>query len=208
MNIQQIKSGFDIRHNSTPRSTGKHLSGVLKARGLATGRIKIMEGPELNKLIDATSIEDVGESSVLVRISIGLAWEDWLGKRLPMVSFHPGELFMDGIISTPDGIGMTDGMAWIEEYKATYKSANRNIAEEWSWIEQCKGGCKMAGLNIAILRVLYINGTYGAGGGNGNGGGRFAPLFRSYMFTFDQAELDHSWEENLKYLGQAEEEVY
>lgn len=196
------EGGFDLRvgdADKPPRSKGIHLSGVLRSIAIEGGYLK-EDDEELDDLIESTWTEQAGEDGRLVRVAIGLAWEDWLYRQpaYSHVIYHPGEVYKDGIAGSPDGIGMKGEKVWLEECKSTYKSMRRPVEEAWLWLEQCRGYCVMLGFTEAVLRVLYMRGDYRKMG---------PAIFRSYEVTFEEEELKRSWDRILLYKDRAKVEA-
>lgn len=82
-----------------PRSTGVHLSAIYRCLAIENGLLTPDALEELS-LVDARTITD---PVAVLRISIGLAWEQWYIAQLQGVVDHPGEIQLDGIYMTPDG---------------------------------------------------------------------------------------------------------
>jgi len=125
----------------------------------------------------------------------GYLWEEILsagfGNKSPV---RPGEMELDGIIGSPDGIGFEDTedengfkrtRSVVEEYKCTSKSSAKTPDEVTPWMMQVKGYCKICGANVVVFRVLYINGNYRDI--------RY-PVYRPYRLEFSQREIDENWE--------------
>jgi hypothetical protein len=114
----------------------------------------------------------------------GFLWEDLLSTVLAEhCSPRPGEVELDGIVGSPDGYDPDAGM--LDEYKCTWKSINNAHPEQvWKWMTQVKGYCKMLGVTTVRFHVLYINGDYRGSG----------PIYRSYLFSFTQKEIDENWQ--------------
>lgn len=123
-----------------------------------------------------------------------LAYKDRLGIRM-------GEVELDGIVGSPDGIGYDDPvykldgkLAWkgtgdpcLEEYKFKWKSS-KNMPNNQAFerdIIQVKSYCYMLDLNIVIMRIGFINGNYSKGAG---------PMYRIARLVFDEEELWRNWE--------------
>lgn len=97
--------------------------------------------------------------------------------------FRPGEIELDGIIMSPDGI---DPDGWVlEEYKLTWMSSTDapEAAKFWKWIVQMQAYCYALGTCRARLRVLFLNGDYKT----------CAPDYRVWEFQFTDAELHSTW---------------
>lgn len=129
----------------------------------------------------------------------GFVWEELLSMAFAERNrgeciLRPGEVILDGITGSPDGINVAK---WeLEEYKATRKSASRDVAESWYWMTQIKsyihmingkrgesggGGGRMCS---CVLRVLYINGDYKPP----------SPKYVAYRLVFSQLELGENWD--------------
>lgn len=181
------------------RTSGIHVSGVIRAIAI---QMKYLEpdDPEDSNRFDLQA---------KTRICLGLAWEDWLSKRIPELQYHFGEVVQDGIIMSPDGFSfMPDAVGAetgrVHEFKLTWKSQNRSKAwiKEWMWLAQMKSYCKAMGVTESWLHVYWINGDYGGGmGGLGTG-----PCYEVYRFEFTQAEIDLNWKLILNNAHKAEAE--
>lgn len=114
---------------------------------------------------------------------VGFLWERVLSSALAdHCSKRPGEVELDGIVGSPDGHDPDTGV--VDEYKCTWKSIrNAHPENVWKWMTQVKGYCKMLGADTVRFHVLYINGDYRGSG----------PLYRSYLFSFTQLELNENW---------------
>lgn len=201
---------IDLRGGGSKRTPGVHASGVIKVIAKETSAIKAwkedLEELELDELIRLTPYDAVGNIGILMRIIIGLAWEDWLGPRLkPLgVKYHPGELSYDGIVGTPDGIGTNPytGLPEIHEIKATFMSAKR-LAESidiWMWqvqtylvmlSEETKQLC-----TTAVIHPLYIRGDYTG----------IDPLYLPRRVQFEEEELESTWSMIQRYKDRAKPE--
>lgn len=114
---------------------------------------------------------------------VGFLWEEVLTLAFKFVlGVRPNEVFYDGIIGSPDGYSPDNG--YVDEYKCTWKSANKGIETKWKWHTQTMGYCKMiGGINVVRFRVLYINGFY-----NGEG-----PVYEDTYVHYDSVEIDNNW---------------
>ena len=97
------------------RSSGLHLSTIIRDLALKTG------------VLDSKWDFPIEEGDTTLA-AVGMAWEDWLAKHTPELEFHPGELHLDGIAMSPDGIiavELEDGrVEWVlVEIKSTLKSS-------------------------------------------------------------------------------------
>jgi len=189
------------------RTKGIHLSGVIKVMREKSGMNPKPSKPEedlrvneLSYLYQNTDPLDVRKSGVLMRAVMGLAWEDWLAEQLD-VDFHPGELSLDGIVMTPDGIGFDTetGGYLLHEIKLTFKSSKTPVTAKVDWMWQAASYLKgmSAKYNEPCLRCvfhpLYTRGDYSG----------IDPLYAPQMVEFEQEEVDLIWSEVLRYRDQA-----
>lgn len=184
---------------SQGRSPGIHVSGLIRCIALETGVLDAKWAEDLS-LVDVREITD--PVSVL-RISIGLAWDEWYLAQLPDVVAHPGEMQVDGIYMSDDGEsvevivtyrGDTHILA-LHEVKATYKSINtvwrpdlgdeHSLDTNWMWLSQCQAYCKGLGTNVAYLHVLFLCGDYHF---------PIEPVLMIWRIVFTQEEIDTKWE--------------
>lgn len=170
------------------RSSGIHLSAVLRAIALQIGTLKA-SGQDLDEMIDTTSPDCVGTSGTLMRLCIGYAWEDWIFSKLINVVHQPGELSLDGIHGTPDGIEFSEsGDITLHEGKATFKSSKGGIPEMWKW--QAASYLKMLQAKwkeecrTVIFHPLYIRGDYQG----------IDPQYLPTEIIFEQAEIESVWD--------------
>ena len=119
---------------------------------------------------------------------VGFLWEDLLSLVLrDRMAIRIGEVVLDGITCSPDGLGPdVEGYpepVVLEEYKCTWKSSRHPIDSQWYYMQQLKTYCKAVGVKVAVMRVLYLMGNYKGSG----------PQYRVFRFTFDQQEIDETW---------------
>ncbi len=116
----------------------------------------------------------------------GFMWERLLSMALPIRVERPGEIVLDGIILTPDGVGFNNQIqeSVVEEYKCTARSSNGNPADNVGWMMQVKAYCWALGLRHAIMRALYLAGNYG---------NERSPIPKTYLITFTGEELELNW---------------
>lgn len=140
-----------------------------KREGIHVSDVLSYTGGILGKVPDDDDIDDESK----LRITLGLAFEDWLGELLQRENpgsfiYHPGEYEKNGIIGSPDGILVGPGGRLMPiEMKCTAKSARYHPVDDaegkwWYWIKQgmsyvcllpnCSPVCKYI--------VCYINGAY------------------------------------------------
>ena len=135
------------RVSSMQRTSGVHLSGViryaLKKAGLWQNK------PEET------------EDEMPLMIMLGMFWEEGVVSLYPDLIWQPGEVELDDVYGSPDGL---TGQC-LEEFKFTKKSyytrKSRLILEEKLWMWQLMGYCRMLGLTQARLHVLWVDGAFG-----------------------------------------------
>jgi hypothetical protein len=158
----------------SPRSPGVHVSTLIKGIAQETG---FLPPDDLDELGLVNLLSKTGEAwwetldhVAKLRISLGLAWEEWYIPQLEAMGVvdHPGEMEVEGIYMTHDGESMDRIVRGrlepvIHEVKATYKSINTvglDLATQWMWLTQTKAYCKGAGATRAYLHVLFMCGDY------------------------------------------------
>lgn len=173
------------------RSSGVHLSGVTKYVLAKAGLL---------------NVEDKTDEMPL-RMCVGMAWEDWVVGLWPKMKWQPGEVTLDGVTGSPDGLTRYQKLdkgprvTLLEEFKATWKSSHtrQDITQEKVWMWQLMGYCKMLKLNHARLHVFWINGDYRPP----------SPKYMTYLLKFTNEELDKFWVNViLANKEHAEEEVH
>lgn len=176
--------------SKTPRSEGVHQSAIIRCIATEAGILKPEWAEELS-LVDVRTITD---PLAILRISIGLAWEQYYIPLLPDVVDHPDEMFYDGVYMSKDGesvsvIITSQGQRvqlLVHEVKATYKSLRRmgDLSEQWMWLAQLKGYCLASGTRFARLHVLFLCGDYTY---------PMRPRLEIWDIEFTQEELDNNW---------------
>lgn len=99
MRVHSKEIQLTLPESVHPRSPGVHLSGIIRLLALENGLLTPDTLEELS-LVDTRTITD---PVAVLRICIGLAWEQWYISRLQGVTDHPGEIQLDGVYMTPDG---------------------------------------------------------------------------------------------------------
>lgn len=158
-----------------------HLTPIIREIGQRTGLIKVHAAD------NGWDINFAGD--------IGFMWEDCLslvmGDRMSGVA-RVGEVEMDGIVGSPDGIGpdpLGVHPAVLEEYKFTWKSSRNLPQSNWYWMMQVKCYCRMLGLTVCEMRIAYVMGDYKGGG----------PRYREARLEFTEGELEEAWGMVTKY---------
>lgn len=178
MNILEFPEEFDLKSGlgrTSARNTGMlHLSDVAHYIDHKMG---------LSKRNKSTN-----QWNMMAAAEVGFLWEDVLSLVLAnRYAARIGEVELDGIVGSPDGVSDNDPLkVWPivdEEYKATWRSINKDPESIWYWMCQFKSYCKMLGVRVTVLRVLYINGDYKGSG----------PLAKQFRLEFSEMELDENW---------------
>ncbi len=192
---------------TTPRSSGVHVSSIIRCIATEAGILTPDDAEELS-LQDVRSITD---EVAILRISIGLAVEQ---QYIPQVlshygvKDHPGEMLYDGVYMTHDGedttviITLYEGGRYqvterIHEVKATYKSTKTvgDLRTQWMWLAQIKAYCKAKGVRFAVLHVWFLCGDYKY---------PISPKRLVWEIEFTQEEIDDNWELLSDYRDQYE----
>lgn len=156
---------------SPHRSPGLHLSTIIKSicHEIDPKRFPLTEPGDLP----------------WTRFEVGFTFERVLemafASRLPHI-FRPGEVVLDGIAMSPDGI---DPNGWVlEEYKSTWMTPHDvpEGAKCWHWKVQMMAYCHAIGSTRARLRALFINGS-----------GDRSPLYKVWELQFTEEELHDNW---------------
>ncbi len=177
-----------------PRSVGIHVSAIIRAIAGETGILK----PEWVEDLSLTDIREITDPIAILRISIGLAWEEWYIPTIlgPMgVVDHPGEMHVEGVYLTHDGesldVVLTERgdksvIITVHEVKATYKSTNTvgDMTEEWLYLTQIKAYCKAAGTRFAKIHILFLCGDYKM---------PITPKLKCWALEFTQEEIEENW---------------
>lgn len=193
MIVTPIPVHLELPPSLSPRSEGIHVSSIIRAIATETGILK-PEWAEEVSLIDARAITD---PVAVLRISIGLAWEEWYLPRMlekEGVIDHPGEMYCDGIYLTHDGesldtviiTGKKQHVLIIHEIKATYKSVKTvgDLRDQWMWMAQVKAYCKAAGTRFAQMHVLFLCGDYTY---------PIKPMLCRWSIEFSAEEISENW---------------
>lgn len=215
MRVTLVDQGISAPLSKVPRTPGVHVSRIIRALAVETGFLK----PEF---VEELSLVEVQSDSAAwwaklpevarLRISIGLAWEEYYIPTLPEVVDHPGEMCVDGIYMTHDGEsldavltrrGQTGHIITAHEIKATYKSMNciyhpktgeLDLSSQWMWVAQTQSYCK--GLNTlrAFLHILFLCGDYTF---------PIIPVLRVLCIEYTQEEIDRNWSVITSYRDEA-----
>lgn len=191
-----------------PRSEGLHVSSIIRCIAMDTG-ILTPESAEDVQLIDVREITD---PVALLRISIGLAWEQYyipeiLGPLMGVID-HPGEMILDGVYMTHDGESVELFVSErqqsfeevVHEIKATYKSTRTvgDLNTQWMWLAQVKAYCLAKRTDKAMLHVLFLCGDYSY---------PITPQLRCWLIEFTSVELEDNWSLLMAYKEEKMKEI-
>ena len=169
------------------RSTGTHLSGVLRYIARTLGTIKDY-GDDLEEVM-GTADGPGPHKGTSVRFALGFAWEEWMAARIPGLIWQPGEICLDSVYMNMDGI---DCELRVHEVKSTFKSSKNSIADVQLWMWQGCGYLKgiqaqygvSAVPRVVVYHPLYLRGDYQG----------IDPVYRPESVTFEQEEIDSVWD--------------
>ena len=179
MNVSR-RSGTFPPPGDAGRSKGVHVSEIIRRIAVRMGYI---EG-------------DQDFEKAWPVMCLGIAWERYVAGVFPATLWWPGEVALDGIAGSPDGVTVEDEC--VEEVKFTYKSASKPLDQQWMWLAQVKAYCAMLGLKKARLHVMYVNGDYKRGEGP-------KPTYVVYDLEFSEQEVQDNWELILRWKGRKED---
>jgi hypothetical protein len=189
MTSKLIQVPLNLR-SGPARSSGIHLSAVLRAIAIHLGTLKAYE-EDLDEIMMRVSPENIGTNGTLMRICIGYAWEAWIAKQVENLIQQPGELQLDGVFGTPDGLSFDGaGNITLHEIKATFKSSKGGIEKVQLWIWQAAAYLKMLQVKwgeecrTVVFHPLYIRGDYKG----------IDPQYLPTEITFEQAEIESVWD--------------
>jgi hypothetical protein len=170
------------------------MSGIIRCIATETGILKAEWAEE----ISLTDVRTITDPVAILRINIGLAWEQhYIGTLLEPygVADHPSEVEIDGIFGSPDAesvsVMFTLGKRTVKhichEVKATYKSTKTvgDLTSQWMWLTQLKAYCKALGTRFTVLHILFLCGDYAF---------PIKPVREVYEIEFTQVEVDDCWD--------------
>lgn len=153
--------------SAPPRTQGCHVYDIIKSIMIDLGEKQYKESPQGRIIM---------ETGFLWERALESAWGEHLGRR-------PGEVIVDGVIGSPDGIKIATDKNIVEEYKCTWKSANRMPDENLNWLIQTKAYCFMLECTTCHLHVLHLNGDYKPP----------RPMYKLWELEYSPQELIDNW---------------
>lgn len=184
-------SHIDINKGGEPRTTGVHLSAIIRVIAKEMGLLDRYEDNTPESWTVTTKL----------RMALGLSWEDWVQRQYPDVLYHPGELELDGVLMTPDGLHPN---GTLYEYKVTWKSENTLFGRgydhnhNWMWHGQNMGYLKAIGWTKCRQCIFLVNGDYRPP----------CPVFMEVDIEYTQQEIDDNWALMVKYKHLAAPEIH
>ncbi len=171
---------FIARGSGVLRSTDRpHVTQIIRGVLKELGRTKHAEGWDM-----------------AIAAEVGFLWEDIVSHFFAERMVHrPGEIELDGIVLSPDGLCPDPGFGdlelfppnpnklVVEEYKATWRSMKRKPTDDLYWMCQAKAYCYVLGLDMIDYHILYIMGDYRGSG----------PQYRTARIVYSQEELVNNW---------------
>lgn len=186
------------------RSPGVHLTTITRYIAKQSGLLKVetqrfvgkdvlISDEEEDRLEEKRKLGLSPSQKIPLRMALGMAWEEWAAHLYPDMVWQPGEMSLEGVAMTPDGVTertKTQPLT-VDEFKCTYKSSlvkgsPRDIRMEWLWLAQVKAYCLCLRTLGARVHVLYVNGGYRFGEGE-------VPEYRVYGVQFTRQELEANW---------------
>lgn len=183
---------------NAPRSSGVHLSGVLKYLAYSPGGA-LADGKAKSEPCDY-------EETYPTIMACGVMWEEFCVSLYPQIEWQPGQRERDGITGTPDGLNFKvdyfpsshfrEDVPMIEEFKFTTKGM-RSPEQVWWWQRQALGYCALTGLNHVRWHVNWAHGDYKK---------QRWPTYTRTLVRFEDAEIERWWSVVVRNKGKAEKE--
>ena len=166
---------------NNPRSPGLHLTDVVKDLMVVSGMDQGKQSWSRQPTMNAGFIwEEVLFANWEEPLSAAFA--KLLGHKLEW--YQTGELELDGIYLTPDGLHAAH-QGWIlQEAKCTWKSAKNSPVDNWRYMVQAKSYCIALKINRVMFHILHLMGDYKGSG----------PQYKPWLITFTPEELVENWQ--------------
>ena len=174
-----------------PRSEGLHVSNIIRCLAMESGILR----PEWCDELSLSDVRTITDPIAILRINIGLAWEEHYIPMLRNVVDHPEELKLDGVYMSRDGESVSVIITpkgpqvrhTVHEVKATYKSTNTvgDLSSEKIWMMQIMAYLKASATRYAHFHVLFLCGDYSR---------PITPRMEVWELEFEQEELDDNWQ--------------
>lgn len=177
MYITRINDQYQPFGSGLHRTPGLHLTSIIKSLRNDLGLGKTAAGWEMSVCADL---------GFLWEEAFSLAYTDRAGQVIHGIT-RPGEITRDGIIMSPDGIGLDPAgkIPFVNhELKCTWRSLNNNPQDDFYWDTQFKCYCKGLETTVTILHVMYVVGNYRGSG----------PRPDHVRFEYTQKEINTAWD--------------
>jgi hypothetical protein len=193
MIVTKSRPELSLPPSVSPRSDGLHVSAIIRCIATEQGILK----PEWAEELSLVDVREIKDPIAILRILIGLAWEEKYIPMIPGVLDHPGEMKLEDIFMTHDGESIGYVLSQVtsnrlmavlcHEVKATYKSTKTvgDLDTQWMWLAQIKAYCKALGTRFAVLHVLFLCGDYSR---------PIKPDLWIWNIEFTQEEIDMNWD--------------
>jgi hypothetical protein len=139
-----------------------HVSDLLHYMGVRMGHLKESDPQDTiqghKDALEAYQAGTDGHSPLLLKIALGLAWEDWYMPQAAAYpgstfEYHPGELYLDGVSGSPDALEYVEDRfpgnrglyvrPIVHECKLTWDHGSTSIESKWLWLSQIRSYCHM-----------------------------------------------------------------
>lgn len=126
-----------------------------------------------------------GRSELDLAAETGFMWEEMISTALKdRLPCRIGEVELDGIVMSPDGIEVYNGESILSEYKVVWASSSKSPADNFKWMAQVKGYCKALGMTKVRMYILYLNGNWKPP----------QPQYKCFLIEFTELELQENWD--------------
>lgn len=155
---------------SHERSAGVHLSEIIR---------------DMEETLYPERFRNTGSWDLNAAAQVGVFWETVLERAYrEMFALDVGEVALDGIVMTPDGVNFDTDGAYIEEYKVTWKSSSNDPIGVFKYRMQGLGYCAGLGLTRVLYRILHLMGDYKGSG----------PQYKVWMVEWEDYEIAEAWD--------------
>jgi hypothetical protein len=166
------------------RSPGLHQSGILSYIAVKIGKLK--PGEPL-------------EEDMPTIFALGNAWEEYAVSLYPEIEWQPGEITLDGISMSADGLSWPDypldekaedplrSHPQLEEFKFTFKGTATGPEfltdpKWWMWLQQARAYCAAYTARTVRWHVCHVRGDYKS----------FGPVYKQYVVQFTDKEVEQT----------------
>jgi hypothetical protein len=173
---------------NNPRSPGLHLTDVIRD-------LLKTSGIETSRPMKWNSITTMSAGFIWEEVLFSY-WEELFSPAFARLMgrkynwYQVGELNLEDITGTPDGLDVTATGLVLQEAKFTWKSAKTKPADRLNWMIQGKGYLKMLFSRMLqaspqiLFHVFYCMGDWKGSG----------PIYEPWLLTFTPAEIEENWQ--------------